>query len=87
MTDPESLEELAAAERFHTGLVRRALAVGGTSTGEHGIGYGKARFLVEEHGRAAGEMTQAIKAALDPYAIFNPGKQSAAALAHGAGGR
>jgi D-lactate dehydrogenase (cytochrome) len=84
MIDPARQEEVESAERFHARLVRRALAVGGTSTGEHGIGYGKARFLVEEHGRPAVEMMQAIKLALDPYAIFNPGKHASTALAMGA---
>ncbi len=77
--NPDDPEEVARGEAFHARLVRRALAVEGTCTGEHGVGYGKARFLREEHGDAAVEMMQAIKRALDPDGIFNPGKTASAA--------
>jgi D-lactate dehydrogenase (cytochrome) len=72
--DPDSAEQLEAAEAFHDRVVRRALARGGTCTGEHGVGYGKSRFLVEEHGEAAVGLMRAIKRALDPRDLFNPGK-------------
>ena len=74
LLDPGDPADVQRGEAFHARLVRRALAHEGTSTGEHGVGYGKARFLVEEHGEAAVEMMRAIKAALDPDGIFNPGK-------------
>ncbi|MGZ4166386.1 MAG: FAD-binding oxidoreductase [Solirubrobacteraceae bacterium] len=80
LVDPDDPAEVAHGEAFHARLVRRALAVDGTCTGEHGVGYGKARFLVEEHGRPAVEMMQAIKRARDPDGIFNPGKTVSAAL-------
>jgi D-lactate dehydrogenase (cytochrome) len=80
LVDPGDPGEVARGEAFHDRLVRRALAREGTCTGEHGVGYGKARFLVEEHGRPAVEMMRAIKRALDPDGIFNPGKVAAAAL-------
>jgi D-lactate dehydrogenase (cytochrome) len=80
LVDADDPAEVAAGEEFHARLVRRALAVDGTCTGEHGVGYGKARFLVEEHGRPAVEMMRAIKHALDPDGIFNPGKTVSAAL-------
>jgi D-lactate dehydrogenase (cytochrome) len=74
LVDPSDAADVARGEEFHARLVRRALDHDGTCTGEHGVGYGKARFLVEEHGEAAVEMMQAIKRALDPDGIFNPGK-------------
>lgn len=55
-------------------LVGRALALGGTSTGEHGVGQGKREHLVEELGLPAVDAMRAIKVALDPLGIFNPGK-------------
>jgi D-lactate dehydrogenase (cytochrome) len=81
LVDPEDPADIARGEEFHARLVRRSLACDGTCTGEHGVGYGKARFLVQEHGRPAVEMMRAIKQALDPDGIFNPGKIVAAAAA------
>ncbi len=70
---PDKPEEVAEAERLNERLVLRALAMGGTCTGEHGIGTGKMDFLVAEHGDAVAVMRQ-IKQALDPDNIMNPGK-------------
>ncbi len=64
---------IAEAERFNERLVMRALAMDGTCTGEHGIGHGKIDFLIVEHGEAVGVM-RALKQALDPDNIMNPGK-------------
>lgn len=72
--DPDDPVELTACRALHDRLVRRALAMGGTCTGEHGIGYGKQRYLVEEHGEAAVDVMRAVKQALDPLDIMNPGK-------------
>ena len=72
--DPDDPAELAACRALHDRLVRRALDMGGTCTGEHGIGYGKQRYLVAEHGAAAVEVMRALTRALDPLDIMNPGK-------------
>ena len=74
LVDPDDPDDVARAEEFHNRLVERAIAHDGTCTGEHGVGYGKSRFLVSEHGAEAVEMMRAIKRALDPEGIFNPGK-------------
>ncbi|MGH7124919.1 MAG: FAD-linked oxidase C-terminal domain-containing protein, partial [Stellaceae bacterium] len=66
-------DEMQRANEFNERLVMRALAMDGTCTGEHGIGYGKMDFLVAEHGEAVSVM-RLIKKALDPDNIMNPGK-------------
>ncbi|HEX7967491.1 MAG TPA: FAD-linked oxidase C-terminal domain-containing protein, partial [Stellaceae bacterium] len=71
--DPARPEELAEANRLNDRMVQRALAMDGTCTGEHGIGYGKMDFLVAEHGEAVSVM-RTLKKALDPDNIMNPGK-------------
>jgi D-lactate dehydrogenase (cytochrome) len=72
--NPESPSEMAAAEHLVDRLVARALAMGGTCSGEHGVGIGKMRFLEAEHGRDALDVMRAIKQALDPHNLMNPGK-------------
>lgn len=71
--DPENPAELATANALNDRMVLRALAMEGTCTGEHGIGYGKMDFLVAEAGEAVSVMRQ-IKLALDPDNLMNPGK-------------
>jgi D-lactate dehydrogenase (cytochrome) len=73
MIDPNRPEEIAEAKRLNEQMVARALAMDGTSTGEHGVGYGKMDFLVAEHGEAVSVMRM-IKKAIDPDNIMNPGK-------------
>ena len=73
LVDPNAGDEIARAKALHERMVLRALDLDGTSTGEHGIGTGKIAFLEREHGEAVGVM-RAIKQALDPDGIMNPGK-------------
>jgi len=74
LIDPDSTAERNTAEQLNQQLVHRALALGGTCTGEHGVGLHKMGFLVEETGSGAVAMMRAIKQALDPDNILNPGK-------------
>ena len=74
LIDPDSAHERATAETLNNQLVARALALDGTCTGEHGIGLHKMDFLVSETGIGAVSMMRAIKQALDPKNIMNPGK-------------
>ena len=74
LIDPDSAQERATAETLNNQLVARALALDGTCTGEHGIGLHKMDFLVSETGIGAVSMMRAIKQALDPKNIMNPGK-------------
>jgi len=74
LIDPGRPEERETAERLNHQLVQRAIAAGGTCTGEHGIGLHKQGFLVDEAGTGAVAMMRQIKQALDPSNIMNPGK-------------
>jgi len=74
MVDHDDPADLAKAKDFMARLVERALAMGGTSTGEHGIGQGKMKYMAAEHGDGALDVMRAIKRALDPQNIMNPGK-------------
>jgi len=71
--DPQNAAEMAEAEAFNERLVKRAIAMDGTCTGEHGVGTGKRKFMRLEHGEGV-EVMRAIKRALDPQNIMNPGK-------------
>ena len=74
LIDPDNADERATAETLNNQLVARALALDGTCTGEHGIGLHKMDFLLQETGTGAVAMMRAIKHALDPDNIMNPGK-------------
>src|SRR3984957_8067390 len=71
--DPNEPSQMSEGARFSERTVQRALEMGGTCTGEHGIGVGKMKFMREEHGDAL-EVMRAIKKALDPDNRMNPGK-------------
>ncbi|WP_416401131.1 FAD-binding oxidoreductase [Alicycliphilus denitrificans] len=74
LIDPAVPEERERAEQLNHRLVARALSMGGTCTGEHGVGVHKMGFLVDETGAGAVDVMRAIKRALDPKNILNPGK-------------
>jgi D-lactate dehydrogenase (cytochrome) len=74
MIDLDDADEVSRAKAFLERLVERALAMGGTCTGEHGIGQGKMKYLLAEHGEEALTTMRAIKRTLDPLDILNPGK-------------
>ncbi len=73
LVDEHDPDEVAHVEGINDRMVHRALAMDGTCTGEHGIGLGKQHFLDAEHGPAV-EVMRAVKRALDPDGILNPGK-------------
>src|SRR5690349_14580814 len=74
LVDMGDVDEVARAKGLSERLVERALAMDGTCTGEHGVGQGKMKYLAAEHGAAALAAMAAIKRALDPQDIMNPGK-------------
>jgi D-lactate dehydrogenase (cytochrome) len=73
LIDPHNPADVAEADEINRRVVMRALRMGGTCTGEHGIGLGKLDFLDAEHGSAV-QVMAAIKQALDPHNVLNPGK-------------
>jgi D-lactate dehydrogenase (cytochrome) len=74
LIDPNDADERTRAEQLNHQLVARALSMGGTCTGEHGVGIHKMGFLLDETGAGAVDMMRSIKRALDPKNILNPGK-------------
>jgi D-lactate dehydrogenase (cytochrome) len=74
LVDLDDPAELQVAKDFNERLVERALAMDGTCTGEHGVGQGKMKYLAVEHGLPALATMRAVKRALDPDNIMNPGK-------------
>ncbi|MFQ5576980.1 MAG: FAD-binding oxidoreductase, partial [Anaerolineae bacterium] len=71
---PDDAPAQERAQQLNDRLVKRALALGGTATGEHGVGLGKQKYMALEHGQAALNLMRRLKAALDPNGILNPGK-------------
>jgi D-lactate dehydrogenase (cytochrome) len=74
LIDHNDADEIARAKAFLERLADRALAMDGTCTGEHGIGQGKMQYMPAEHGERTLDVMRAIKRALDPLDIMNPGK-------------
>ena len=74
LVDPDNIKEMEEAAWISRRVVERAIAMEGTCTGEHGIGLGKRKYLVAEHGEVAVEVMRAVKRALDPSGVLNPGK-------------
>ena len=74
MVDTEDAAEMKQVKAFMERLTERAIEMGGTCTGEHGVGQGKMKYLLAEHGAPAMAAMRAIKKALDPDNIMNPGK-------------
>ncbi len=74
LLDPNDPVEIAAVEDLGVKMVQRALRLGGTCTGEHGIGLHKMGYLLDEAGPVAVQMMRDIKRTLDPKNIMNPGK-------------
>lgn len=70
----DDAEARAHANQVNDHLVERALALGGTCTGEHGVGLGKQKYMLAEHGPVALKLMRQLKATLDPHGILNPGK-------------
>jgi D-lactate dehydrogenase (cytochrome) len=66
--------EMARAWALDRAIVARALSLGGTCSGEHGVGLGKREFLAQEHGPGALALMRTLKQAMDPRGILNPGK-------------
>lgn len=74
LVDPTDEERVATGTAVVDDIVRRALDLGGTATGEHGVGVGKRRFMRAEHGETGVRAMRAVKDALDPNGTLNPGK-------------
>ena len=72
--DTANAEEVARVDAFCSRLVKRAIAMDGTSTGEHGVGQGKMKYLEQELGAPALDLMRMIKRALDPDNLMNPDK-------------
>ena len=74
LLEDESDEYLQKVHQVNENLIERTLRAGGTCTGEHGVGYGKIKYLERQYGPGATTMMQMVKKGLDPYNIMNPGK-------------
>ena len=74
LVDPDDPSEIETIQQLNERMVQRAIRMGGTCTGEHGVGLGKRKYLEQEFGTDAIALMQTIKRAMDPNDILNPGK-------------
>jgi len=74
LIDLDNKAEIEAADALAARLAHRAIAMGGTCTGEHGVGQKKREYMEEEHGPIAIDLMRRVKASFDPQNLFNPGK-------------
>jgi D-lactate dehydrogenase (cytochrome) len=74
LVDPDDPSEYELVQQLSERMVQRAVRMGGTCTGEHGVGLGKQKFLELEFGEEAIALMRTLKSALDPHNILNPGK-------------
>jgi D-lactate dehydrogenase (cytochrome) len=74
LADPDDEDMVARGEAVYAKIVEKAIDLGGTATGEHGVGMGKREYLEREHGPVAVELMRRVKGAFDPNDTLNPGK-------------
>jgi D-lactate dehydrogenase (cytochrome) len=74
LVDPEDPSELEVVLQLSERMVQRAIRMGGTCSGEHGVGLGKQKYLRLEFGETGLELMRTLKSALDPHNLMNPGK-------------
>ncbi len=74
LIEGDSQEYIAKIHKINDNLIQRTIEVGGTCTGEHGIGYGKMKYLSQQYGQGGVDMMRMIKKGIDPNNIMNPGK-------------
>ena len=72
--EEDSEDYTSRIHQVNENLIKRTLDVGGTCTGEHGVGYGKVKYLERQYGTGAVTMMRRIKESIDPHDIMNPGK-------------
>jgi D-lactate dehydrogenase (cytochrome) len=70
----DSIEYKDKVHQVVGNMIARAMSVGGTCTGEHGVGYGKKKYLNEMYGAGGVALMESVKKAIDPWNIMNPGK-------------
>lgn len=83
LVDPDDEEMVETGEELYDSVVRRAIEMGGTATGEHGVGMGKRQYLELEHGSVGVDLMRRVKRAFDPNDILNPGKVFPETMAEG----